>query len=96
MTNTLRDMPILFIGARVVGKHCLTAALASGANIAGLLHLDDKKSGVTVAHTHFDDVIAQYGLNVPSHRSRARKESSTSIGRRHLPRVSASSAASPN
>lgn len=66
MTNALRDMPILFIGARIVGKHCLTAALEAGANIAGLLYLDDRKAGVTVAHTQFDDVIAKYNLNARS------------------------------
>ena len=63
MTNSLRDMPILFIAARIVGKQCLTAALDAGANIAGLLYLDDKKAGVTVAHTQFDDVIAAHNLN---------------------------------
>ena len=66
MTNALRDMPILFIGARIVGKRCLTAALDSGANIAGLLYLDDRKAGVTVAHTQFDDVIAKHRLNARS------------------------------
>jgi methionyl-tRNA formyltransferase len=62
MTNSLRDLPILFIAARIVGKHCLTAAIESGANIAGLLYLDDRKAGVTVAHTQFDDVIERYDL----------------------------------
>lgn len=63
MTNSLQDMPILFIGARIVGKHCLTAALESGARVAGLLYLDDKKAGVTVAHAQFADVIERYSLN---------------------------------
>lgn len=62
MTNSLRDMPILFVAARVVGKHCLSAALESGAKVAGLLYLDDRKAGVTVAHTRFDDVIARHQL----------------------------------
>ena len=63
MTGTLHDMPILFIAARIVGKQCLTAALDVGASIAGLLYLDDRKAGITVAHTQFDDVIARHNLN---------------------------------
>ncbi len=66
MTNTLRDMPILFVAARIVGKQCLTAALESGASIAGLLYLDDCKAQTTVAHTQFDDIISRYNLDARS------------------------------
>src|SRR5438046_764073 len=66
MTNSLHDLPILFVAARVVGKQCLTAALEAGANVAGLLYLDDRKAGVTVAHTQFDDVVAAHKLNARS------------------------------
>jgi methionyl-tRNA formyltransferase len=66
MTNTLRDMPILFVAARIVGKHCLSAALESDASIAGLLYLDDRKADATVAHTQFDDIIARHNLNARS------------------------------
>ena len=79
MTNTLRDLPILFVAARIVGKHCLTAAIESGANIAGLLYLDDRKAGVTVAHTQFDDIIARYGLNARSFTSLKGEEGSTHL-----------------
>jgi methionyl-tRNA formyltransferase len=66
MTNSLRDLPILFIAARIVGKQCLTAALDAGANVAGLLYLDDRKADATVAHTKFDDVIAKHQLRARS------------------------------
>lgn len=66
MSGALGDMPILFVAARIVGKHCLTAALKAGANVAGLLYLDDAKADKTVAHTQFDDVIAQHKLNARS------------------------------
>jgi methionyl-tRNA formyltransferase len=79
MTNTLRDLPILFVGARIVGKRCLTAALEAGANIAGLLYLDDRKAGVTVAHARFDDVITGHQLNARAFSSLKGEE-----GRAHL------------
>ncbi len=79
MTNTLRDMPILFIAARIVGKHCLTAALESGASVAGLLYLDDRKAGTTVAHTQFNDLIARHNLKARSFTSLKGDE-----GREHL------------
>jgi len=66
MTNILRDMPILVIAARIVGKQCLKAALDCGAAIAGLLYLDDRKAETTVAHTSFDDLIARHDLNARS------------------------------
>ncbi len=56
-------MKLLVIAARVVGHRCLAAILEAGAEVSGLLHLDDAKSGVTVAHTGFGDLIARYGLN---------------------------------
>lgn len=79
MTNSLRDLPILFIAARIVGKHCLTAAIESGANIAGLLYLDDRKAGVTVAHTQFDDVIERYDLKARAFTSLKGEEGATHL-----------------
>ena len=89
MTATLRDLPILFIAARIVGKQCLTAALDAGANVAGLLYLDDRKAGVTVAHTQFDDVIASHGLNARAFASLKGEEGNAHLqwAKQHAPRL---------
>jgi methionyl-tRNA formyltransferase len=37
--------------------------LEAGADIVGVLYLDESKSGVTVAHCSFDDLVRDYRLN---------------------------------
>jgi methionyl-tRNA formyltransferase len=63
---TLAEMRILFIGARIVGRHCLSAILQSGANVSGLLYLDDAKAKTTVAHADFRPLIETHSLNARS------------------------------
>lgn len=63
MKPELNGLRIVYIGARIVGYHCLKALLEAGAHIAGVLYLDESKSGVTVAHCSFDDLIRDYRLN---------------------------------
>lgn len=60
MTASLR---ILYVGARLVGRRCLEALLAAGANVVGLLFLDDAKAGITVAHCDFSDLITTHRLH---------------------------------
>lgn len=57
---------ILYVGARIVGRGCLQALLEAGANVVGLLYLDDLKAEITVAHCVFDDLIEDYGLHARS------------------------------
>jgi len=57
-------MRIIYIGARVVGYRCLEALLRAGANVVGLLTLDERKADITTAFQSFNDLTAQHGLNV--------------------------------
>ena len=67
MTPTLadaaRELRIVFVGARVVGRTVLEALLDAGARVAGLLALDDAKAGVTVAHASFAALAADRALH---------------------------------
>jgi len=60
----LNEMRILYVGARVVGYRVLEALLQAGANVVGLLTLDESKQQVTTAFCHFDDLIERHQLNV--------------------------------
>ena len=66
MTATLadaaRELRIVFVGARVVGRTVLEALLDAGARLAGLLALDDAKAEVTVAHASFAALAADRAL----------------------------------
>jgi methionyl-tRNA formyltransferase len=59
----LDEMRIVFVGARVVGHRVLEALLQAGANIVGVLTLDEAKREMTTAFTPFDDLSDQYQLN---------------------------------
>lgn len=59
----LNELRILYVGARVVGHRVLEAVLQSGANIVGVLTLDESRQQVTTAFTPFDELIARYQLN---------------------------------
>lgn len=59
----MKPMRILVIAARVVGHRCLKAMLDADAGVCALLYLDDGKADKTVAHSGFDDLIAQHRLN---------------------------------
>lgn len=74
-------MRILVIAARVVGHRCLEAILESGAEICGLLYLDDAKAGVTVAHSDFGDLIARQSLNAQSFISLKRNDAALAFAR---------------
>lgn len=63
MTPAGNHPRILYVGARIVGHRCLQALLEAGANITGVLYLDESKAGITVAHSTFDDLIQDYHLN---------------------------------
>ncbi len=56
-------MRIVYIGARVVGYQCLLALLKAGANVAGLLTLDESKAHITTSYQSFDELISNYHLN---------------------------------
>lgn len=64
--TSLQNLRILYVGARIVGYTCLEALLQAGAQICGLLHLDDSKAGMTTAHTSFRGLIRGYGLHAQS------------------------------
>lgn len=53
------EMPLVFVGARVVGLRCLEALLARQANVVGLLTLDESKADMTTAFRSFDDLVAK-------------------------------------
>lgn len=62
-TVSLSEMRIIYVGARVVGYRCLEALLAAGANISGLLTLDESRADATTAFYSFDHLISRHRLN---------------------------------
>ena len=58
------DLRIVFVGARIVGHRVLEALLQAGANVVGLLTLDESKQESTSAFTLFTCLCTEYRLNV--------------------------------
>lgn len=69
MTTTPQPFRVVYVGARIVGRHCLEALLTARAEIVGLIYLDDTLKDVTVAHESFTGLIAEYGLHARSFRT---------------------------
>jgi len=57
-------MRILYVGARVVGYRVLESLLADGAQIVGVLTLDETKATATTAYTPFDKLVQHHYLEV--------------------------------
>ena len=59
-----RDMRILYVGARIVGYRVLESLLEDGAQIVGVLTLDETKATTTTAYTPFDELVHHHRLVV--------------------------------
>ncbi|OHB24704.1 MAG: hypothetical protein A2X84_14305 [Desulfuromonadaceae bacterium GWC2_58_13] len=59
---TVSQLRIVYVGARIVGHRTLAALLEAGANVVGVLTLDESKADITTAFASFDDLVERYGL----------------------------------